>query len=452
MPDRHPRLERDDVADHPCPLPAVFLVDVLDDLLAVRGREIDVDVGRAGHLLVEEALEKQVVLDGVDPRDAEHVGDDRVRGRTPALARDTMLAGKAHEVPVDEEELGQAGLLDHLELVLQAAGDGGGDRPVALAQAFEAELVEKRERRLAHGHGIAGEPDLAKVEVEVALLRDLPGGRQGFGVAFEERAQLRPALQVMLRVGEEVRPRLFEGGAVADGDEHVVQVPAGGHVVVDLVGRHHARAAPFRHPGAALEHPFVLGPKVMVQLAEDVVLAERLEELTQPLFVVCGAEVEEVSTMLGDPGQGGAGLAFGLVGVGEGEEPAQIGIAGQVARDEDQLFAVDLERAADDRPDPELAAGLEMADGAVDAAMVGDGEGGHLELGRARRELIGMRSSVEEGEVRVAVELDIRRRHQAALWSGPRARAAYQSSCGGTVVKPWSSVRTICHPPSCTIQ
>src|SRR5207248_5200142 len=137
----------------------------------------------------------------------------RVRGRTPALARDSMLAGKAHQVPVDEEELGQACLLDHLELVLQAAGDGGGDRPVALAQAFEAELVEKGERRLARGHGIAGEPDLAKVEVEVALLRDLPWGRQRLLMALEELAHLHPALQVMLRVGEEVRPRLFEGGA-----------------------------------------------------------------------------------------------------------------------------------------------------------------------------------------------------------------------------------------------
>jgi len=30
------------------------------------GREIDVDVWRAGHLLVQEALEEQVVLDGVE--------------------------------------------------------------------------------------------------------------------------------------------------------------------------------------------------------------------------------------------------------------------------------------------------------------------------------------------------------------------------------------------------
>src|ERR1700704_4137517 len=83
LPGSHPGLEGDDVADHPGPLPAVLVVDVLDDLLAMLGREVDVDVGRRRHLLVEEALEEEVVLDRIDPGDAEHVGDDRV-GRAAA--------------------------------------------------------------------------------------------------------------------------------------------------------------------------------------------------------------------------------------------------------------------------------------------------------------------------------------------------------------------------------
>ena len=80
LPDGHSRLECDDVAHHPGALPAVLVVDVLDHLLAVLGREVDVDVGGAGHLLVQEALEQQVVLDGIDAGDAEDVGDDGVGG------------------------------------------------------------------------------------------------------------------------------------------------------------------------------------------------------------------------------------------------------------------------------------------------------------------------------------------------------------------------------------
>ena len=92
---------------------------------------------------MEEALEEEVVLDGIDAGDAEHVGDYRVGGRAAALAGHAMLACEAHEIPVDEEELGQSCLLDHLQLALEPARDLGGDRPVALAHALEAQLVEE---------------------------------------------------------------------------------------------------------------------------------------------------------------------------------------------------------------------------------------------------------------------------------------------------------------------
>ena len=255
LPDRHPRLERDHVADHPGPLPAVLLVDVLDHLLAVLGREIDVDVRRARHLLVQEALEKEVVLDRVDAGYAQHVGDDRVRGRATALPWNAVLAGEAHQVPVDEEELGQPGLLDHLELVLQAMGHRRGDRPVALAQAFEAQLVEKGEGRLAGGNRIAREPDLAEVEVEVALLRDLPRRGQGGRVVVEQLAHLGAAFQVVLGVGEEVRAHLVERRAVPNRNQRVVELSPRGDVVVDLVGGHHRRAAATRHRRPSLEDP-----------------------------------------------------------------------------------------------------------------------------------------------------------------------------------------------------
>ncbi len=141
--DRHARLERDDVADHPGPLPAVLVVDILDHLLAVLGGEIDIDVGRARHLLVQEAFEEEVVLDRVDAGDAEHVRDDRVGCRSAALAGHAMLARESHQVPVDEEELGETSLFDHLQLALQPLRDGERDRPVSLPHALETELVEK---------------------------------------------------------------------------------------------------------------------------------------------------------------------------------------------------------------------------------------------------------------------------------------------------------------------
>ncbi len=84
---RHPVAVRDDVRRHPRAARAIFLVDVLDDFLAlVAGGEVEVDVGPLAPLLREEALEEELHLHRVDRRDRERVTDRAVRGgaRGPA--------------------------------------------------------------------------------------------------------------------------------------------------------------------------------------------------------------------------------------------------------------------------------------------------------------------------------------------------------------------------------
>ena len=55
--------------------------------------------------------------------------------------------------------------------------------------------------------------------------------------------------------------------------------------------------------------------------------------------------------MLGGFGKCCPRLALRLVGVRVAEEPAEVRVSAEIAGDEDQLLAVDLERAADDRFD-----------------------------------------------------------------------------------------------------
>jgi hypothetical protein len=81
------------------------------------GREVHVYVRHGVGLLVQEALEKEVMGDGVHPGDAQHVGHQRVGGRTPALRGDAPFVGVAADVPHDEEVSGQPGALYHLQLV-----------------------------------------------------------------------------------------------------------------------------------------------------------------------------------------------------------------------------------------------------------------------------------------------------------------------------------------------
>ena len=97
---RQHRAEGDDLGDV---VLAVLAGDVVDDLVAAGVLEVHVDVRHRHAVGVEEALEGQLVGDGVDRRDAQRVGDDRARGAAAAGGGDALLAGEAREVGHDEE-------------------------------------------------------------------------------------------------------------------------------------------------------------------------------------------------------------------------------------------------------------------------------------------------------------------------------------------------------------
>src|SRR5258708_2461809 len=164
-----------------------------------------------------------------------------------------------------------------------------------------------------------------------------------------------------------------------------------------------------RRPPRSTLFPYTtLFRSVMVQLAENVLFAERLLKRAQLVLVVGRGQIEEVASLLGDLRDGRSGFAFRLVGMREAQQPAEVGVATQVARDHDDLLAVDLQCRADDRLHPELAAGLEKFHRAVDPSAVGDRERRHLELGRLGCQLKRMRSAIQKREVGVAVQLDVR--------------------------------------------
>jgi hypothetical protein len=77
--------------------------------------------GMAWPLGREKAVEEQVETQGIHGRDVQQVGHERVGGRAAALAADALAAGKAHDVPDDQEIVRQVQLTDHCQLVLQQA-------------------------------------------------------------------------------------------------------------------------------------------------------------------------------------------------------------------------------------------------------------------------------------------------------------------------------------------
>ena len=143
----HHRPEGDDLRDA---VAAVLLGDVVDDAVAAGDGEVDVHVRHRLAARVEEALEEQVVADRVDVGDLEAVGGERAGRRAAARAdRDAVPLGEGDEVPDDQEVVGEAHLLDRLELEAEALLQLRRHPVVALLQALLAELDEVVERVLA---------------------------------------------------------------------------------------------------------------------------------------------------------------------------------------------------------------------------------------------------------------------------------------------------------------
>ena len=240
LPDRPARSVGREGGDEGGVLAAVALVHARDEDLADVAREVEVDVGERGELLVEEAPEEEVVGDRVDVREAGEVADDRgdgrasassrrqeraCRGRASDLRRD--LARQLEHVAVQEEEAGEVELRDDPELLLEPRlrlRVVGAVR-VAVFEEMGAQLSE----RAVGGLVLRARVAVAEVGGEVE------------GQALGERCRFLDRLGM---VGEPGGHRLGRGqdvgvvaaalglggverGVQADGDEGVLELGAG---------------------------------------------------------------------------------------------------------------------------------------------------------------------------------------------------------------------------------
>src|ERR1039458_9606993 len=92
-----------------------------------------------------------------------------------------MLPGPPHDLVDDQEEFGEIGLLDDVQLRLQPPRHQRGERAVTAPDLVLAEAVEDGEGSLPLGDGETREADLGEVEVEAALRRDARGMVEGAG-------------------------------------------------------------------------------------------------------------------------------------------------------------------------------------------------------------------------------------------------------------------------------
>ncbi len=138
-------LERAEGDDLPGAVRAVLARDVVDHLAATLVAEVDVEIGHRDALGVEETLEEQVVLEGVDVRDPQRIGHDAARARpAPGPDGDALGLRPVDEVPDDEEVARELHFYDDVELVLGPPLDLLGDDRIAPAEPREGEVAQVR--------------------------------------------------------------------------------------------------------------------------------------------------------------------------------------------------------------------------------------------------------------------------------------------------------------------
>ncbi len=317
LPDRRAGAVRDQVGDHPRVLDAVVLVHVLDDLLPTRRGEVDIDV-RVGDgvlvdaPLVDEAVEQQVMADGVDTRDAQGVRHDRVARAASTLRGDAVLAGEAHEVLAHEEEPREVGPADDPQLVGQALLHRGADGGIAHVVALDDPSTTQTLELLVRGHAVRERHGREQVALgtqrHVEPSRQLGGQVQagvprvvGAGVDARHRVragrtclELLPGDEVVLAVVTSQVGTSLHRQAVADGHQHVLEHSVIVRGVVGVRGDERGQADLVSELGHAGDEQVVVGGEVVLELREhsapearDVreVLHVPAQGMTRPLLV-----------------------------------------------------------------------------------------------------------------------------------------------------------------------
>ncbi len=423
--------EGDDLGDL---LAAVFFGDVLNDLAAAAGVEIDVDVGHADALGIEEAFEEQAVLKGIDVGDLHGIADEAAGGRAAAGADgDAARFGEADEVPNDEEIAGELHLLDHADFAVEAFGVGGEivlERAVAmegfeaLAAAFEALADDEFEIGVGGVFGgdvEFGERLLDLFELDLAALGDVPGAVQRvFGIG-EEGEHFGARFEVELRPVEAHAILVAHGLAGLDAEEDFVGAGVVAAEVVGVVGGDEREAGVFGEAVDEREEGLVLVEAVVLEFEEEIVFAEEVrvfvgeaagfvvavgEEGFVDVAAKAGRERDQAFGVAAEQVLIDAGLVVEAFEIGGGDELDEVAVALLVLAEEDEVVVAvrivaelaallgDVDFAADDGVDAGGFGGVVKFDGAEEVAVVGEGDGGGFLLGDKLHELRDFASAI----------------------------------------------------------
>ena len=207
------RAERDDLRHM---VVAVFPAHIVHDLAAPRVAEVHINIGHRHALRIQKPFEEQPVLHRIDLRDVERIRDHRTRGASaPGADGDARLFCKVDKVRHDQEVVGKAHLLDHVNLIVQLLPVFRVLFAIALGKALGAKLFQVCQRVISRRELEFRKVIFSKREFHIAAFGNFHG-------IFKRLVRLWEALaQLLLGFEIEFFRLKFQAVRIVDGLAHL---------------------------------------------------------------------------------------------------------------------------------------------------------------------------------------------------------------------------------------
>ncbi len=218
-----------------CP---ILILHIGDNLVPALVTEINIKVRHTHPLRVQEALENQIIPDGVHIGDAQAVGGQAPGPRAPARAHgDAHASGIADKVPHNQVVVYIPHLLNGADFIFQPLLQRRlRGLPIPGTQALLAQAAEIALAGGAVRHIEPGQLGFAELNLHMAAPGNVPCAGQGLWVLGEQGLHLLLRLHVQLP-GAELQASLFlHCAACLDAHKHPVHLLILGLNIVAVIG------------------------------------------------------------------------------------------------------------------------------------------------------------------------------------------------------------------------
>ena len=274
------------------PLAAVLVGDVFNHPIATFHAEVDVEVRHRYSFGIQESLEQQVMLDGIQIGDPQRIRDQRPRTRAAARTHGhAVLTCPPDEVGNDQKVSGKAHGANDAQLELEArmvTGDRRGERQRrrrgdASAQPALGFLTQKIFRVRSRRHRVRRQHGSAQANLEGTALGNFNGIGQQFRRILKQLRHFRRRFQILLFGVAALAAGIAELRAVMDADPRLMRFELRARQETHIVGRNRGDASGLgKFHGRFRAHLFT-GPAGALHLEIEAIAAIRLPALETSL-------------------------------------------------------------------------------------------------------------------------------------------------------------------------